>query len=74
MLASSLSRWGDTPAISGASFWTDAAVLGYAGIPPFFLVQVAPACTRRKSTSLSRTSSCAGMRWSNWLEGSVWTG
>jgi acetylornithine deacetylase len=33
MLAASLSHVSQTPAIVGASFWTDAAVLGYAGIP-----------------------------------------
>jgi acetylornithine deacetylase len=32
-LAAALSRAGGTPAITGASFWTDAAVLGHAGIP-----------------------------------------
>ena len=32
-LASSLTRIGRTPSIVGASFWTDAAVLGHAGIP-----------------------------------------
>jgi acetylornithine deacetylase len=32
-LATALSRAGGTPAINGASFWTDAAVLGRAGIP-----------------------------------------
>jgi acetylornithine deacetylase len=33
MLAASLSHVSGPPAIVGASFWTDAAVLGYAGIP-----------------------------------------
>ena len=28
-----LARAGGTPRIAGASFWTDAAVLGHAGIP-----------------------------------------
>jgi acetylornithine deacetylase len=32
-LAESLSRVGGTPVIAGASFWTDAAILGQAGIP-----------------------------------------
>ena len=32
-LAASLSRVGQQPRIVGASFWTDAAVLGHAGIP-----------------------------------------
>ena len=32
-LAAALSDVGGTPRISGASFWTDAAVLGHAGIP-----------------------------------------
>jgi acetylornithine deacetylase len=32
-LASALSRVGGDPRITGASFWTDAAVLGHAGIP-----------------------------------------
>jgi acetylornithine deacetylase len=32
-LATALSRAGGTPRITGASFWTDAAVLGQAGIP-----------------------------------------
>ena len=32
-LAASLAHVGGTPTISGASFWTDAAVLGQAGIP-----------------------------------------
>ena len=32
-LAAALSRAGGTPRITGASFWTDAAVLGHAGIP-----------------------------------------
>ena len=32
-LAGALTRAGGTPAINGASFWTDAAVLGHAGIP-----------------------------------------
>jgi len=33
MLASSLTRVSRSPTIVGASFWTDAAVLGHAGIP-----------------------------------------
>ena len=33
MLATALAHVGGTPAITGASFWTDAAVLGHAGIP-----------------------------------------
>ena len=33
MLAASLSAVGGRPKIAGASFWTDAAVLGHAGIP-----------------------------------------
>jgi len=32
-LAAALARAGGTPRIAGASFWTDAAVLGHAGIP-----------------------------------------
>jgi acetylornithine deacetylase len=32
-LAAALSRAGGTPRITGASFWTDAAVLGHSGIP-----------------------------------------
>ncbi len=32
-LASAVSEVGSTPRITGASFWTDAAVLGHAGIP-----------------------------------------
>jgi acetylornithine deacetylase len=32
-LATALSRAGGVPRITGASFWTDAAVLGHAGIP-----------------------------------------
>ena len=32
-LAAALSDVGGTPRVSGASFWTDAAVLGHAGIP-----------------------------------------
>jgi len=32
-LAGALERAGGTPRITGASFWTDAAVLGHAGIP-----------------------------------------
>jgi acetylornithine deacetylase len=32
-LAAALTRAGGTPRIAGASFWTDAAVLGHAGIP-----------------------------------------
>jgi acetylornithine deacetylase len=32
-LAAALTRAGGTPRITGASFWTDAAVLGHAGIP-----------------------------------------
>src|SRR5206468_9908929 len=32
-LADALERIGTTPAVTGASFWTDAAVLGHAGIP-----------------------------------------
>jgi acetylornithine deacetylase len=32
-LADALTRAGGTPRITGASFWTDAAVLGHAGIP-----------------------------------------
>ena len=32
-LAAALSRAGGVPRITGASFWTDAAVLGHAGIP-----------------------------------------
>jgi acetylornithine deacetylase len=33
LLASALTQVGHAPAIIGASFWTDAAVLGHAGIP-----------------------------------------
>jgi len=33
MLADALARVGGTPRITGASFWTDAAVLGHAGTP-----------------------------------------
>lgn len=33
MLAAALAHVGGTPRITGASFWTDAAVLGHAGIP-----------------------------------------
>ena len=33
MLAAALTRVGGQPQITGASFWTDAAVLGHAGIP-----------------------------------------
>jgi acetylornithine deacetylase len=33
MLAAALARAGGQPRITGASFWTDAAVLGHAGIP-----------------------------------------
>ena len=32
-LSQSLAAVGGSPAFSGASFWTDAAVLGHAGIP-----------------------------------------
>jgi acetylornithine deacetylase len=32
-LAAALARVGGAPRITGASFWTDAAVLGHAGIP-----------------------------------------
>jgi acetylornithine deacetylase/succinyl-diaminopimelate desuccinylase-like protein len=32
-LAAALTRAGGAPRIAGASFWTDAAVLGHAGIP-----------------------------------------
>jgi len=32
-LADALTRAGGTPRVTGASFWTDAAVLGHAGIP-----------------------------------------
>jgi acetylornithine deacetylase len=32
-LARAISQVGGTPRITGASFWTDAAVLGHAGIP-----------------------------------------
>jgi acetylornithine deacetylase len=32
-LAAALARAGGRPQITGASFWTDAAVLGHAGIP-----------------------------------------
>jgi len=32
-LAAALARAGGTPRVTGASFWTDAAVLGHAGIP-----------------------------------------
>jgi len=33
MAAEALARVGGTPRVAGASFWTDAAVLGHAGIP-----------------------------------------
>jgi acetylornithine deacetylase len=33
LLARALSSVGGTPRTTGASFWTDAAVLGHAGIP-----------------------------------------
>ena len=33
MLAAALAHTGGQPLITGASFWTDAAVLGHAGIP-----------------------------------------
>ncbi len=33
LVATALGRVGGTPRITGASFWTDAAVLGHAGIP-----------------------------------------
>src|SRR5207244_11612096 len=33
MLAAAVQRVGGVPTIGGASFWTDAAVLGHAGIP-----------------------------------------
>ncbi|HJZ77408.1 MAG TPA: ArgE/DapE family deacylase [Vicinamibacterales bacterium] len=33
LMATALARAGGTPRIGGASFWTDAAVLGHAGIP-----------------------------------------
>jgi acetylornithine deacetylase len=33
MLAEALTRAGGAPRVTGASFWTDAAVLGHAGIP-----------------------------------------
>jgi acetylornithine deacetylase len=33
MLAAIIRDRGDTPRVGGASFWTDAAVLGHAGIP-----------------------------------------
>ena len=33
VLSSALAQVGGTPRISGASFWTDAAILGHAGIP-----------------------------------------
>jgi acetylornithine deacetylase len=37
MLAAALTRIGRSPNIVGASFWTDAAVLGHAGIPSILL-------------------------------------
>ena len=57
---------GGTPRMTGASFWTDAAVLGHAGIPSILFGPGGAGLHSTEEYVNRRRCACAATRWSSW--------